>query len=440
MQSFSKLKVLWIADKPIRRIRKSINLDEKAPFGGWLEGASDLILEKGEISLSYCFQSHASFEGNVDEIYYFTVPTAKVVRRKQITDYSKETFEQFSRQLKMLQPDVIQIFGTEMWFHRQFIYMLHKLGLLERTIVWIQGLTYFCSNVYTSGLSHREISSMTPWEFVRGTNISGICKRLKMNGANEVEAIRLLKNVFIRTDWDYACCKSINRNLNFYKCNETLRASFYQDKKWDINNIERHSIFVSQYGTPLKGFHQMLKALAILVREFPDVKLYTTGEDLLHPLKNHASRLKEPSYYKILRSMIKELRIEKHVVFLGTLMEDEMRDRYVISHVCVSSSSIENSPNSVGEAMILGVPIVASDVGGVGSLITHKIEGLLYPFSEYTLLAEYISHIFSNDKLAQNISCAARKRALLTHSREANYETLLLAYRTMIGKRYKKFG
>jgi glycosyltransferase involved in cell wall biosynthesis len=56
-----------------------------------------------------------------------------------------------------------------------------------------------------------------------------------------------------------------------------------------------------------------------------------------------------------------------------------MRDRYLSSALFVCPSTIENSPNSLGEAMLLGMPCISADVGGVRSIFTDGEDGILYP-------------------------------------------------------------
>ncbi len=426
------LNVLWIAFQPIPIITQTLKLGDNVATGGWLQGAADIVCSHDEISLSYCFQHEESCEGKAGRISYYTMGVVPEVHSRDITAYREEDFNRFKEIIEKVQPDIIHIYGTEKWFQRQFVLMANDLGLLEKTVVWIQGLVGFCAHCYTDGLSVRQFKKKTFWELIRGTNVEGIQKRLALNGQSEIRILKLLKNVFVRTEWDSACCKAINPNLTLHFCNETLRPAFFENKVWKKEKVKKHSIFMSQYGTPIKGYHQMLKALPIILKEFPDTVLYTTGADLLIPSDSLMRKLREPSYIKVLREEIKENRLEQHVRFLGTLQGEEMRDQYLASHVFVSASSIENSPNSVGEAMILGVPTVASDVGGVSSMMTHREEGLLYPFNEYAVLAEYVCRIFRDDTLAAEISQKARKRALDTHDKENNYRTLLKCYQQMI--------
>ncbi len=431
-ENSDRLKVLWIAYQPLPAILKEIKPEAKIVTGGWLEGAAENVIARDEIELSYCFQYLENVDGRVGGITYFSMPVAQIVTRKEILRYREKDFVRFKKFVEQVKPDIIQIFGTETWFQRQFAFMLQQMGLIDRTVVWIQGLSSFCANSYYAGLELTQIKRKTIWEFIRGTNVQGIKKRLEINGFGESRELSVLRNVFVRTDWDKACCKAFNPQLKMFHCNETLRPAFYQDIIWNIEGVEKFSIFMSQCGTPIKGFHQMLKAMSIIVKEFPEAKLYVTGNDLLVKPHKVMDRVREQSYFRMLREEIYARKIEHNIVFLGTLYEKEMRDRYVKSNVFVSASTIENSPNSVAEAMILGVPTIASDVGGVSSMVLGGKEGLLYPFYEYALLAECICKVFRDSKLAEDLSHFSRLRALETHDQEQNYELLMQSYRLIM--------
>ena len=131
---------------------------------------------------------------------------------------------------------------------------------------------------------------------------------------------------------------------------------------------------------------------------------------------------------------IKKYNLEKNVVFLGALDEKAMCERYLKSHVFISPSSIENSPNSVGEAMILGTPTVTSDVGGVKTLFRHNEDGFIYQADAPYMLADCIIKIFESDELAKVFSENARKHASVTHNRENNLKTMIKIYEEISGK------
>jgi glycosyltransferase involved in cell wall biosynthesis len=102
--------------------------------------------------------------------------------------------------------------------------------------------------------------------------------------------------------------------------------------------------------------------------------------------------------------------------------------RFLKTHVFICPSAIENSPNSVGEAMLLGVPVVSSDVGGVHNLLVDKKDGILYPKNKTNQLKNAVLSIFDDDKLAMSLSSNARAHALVTHDPETNYQRLLEIY------------
>ena len=55
-----------------------------------------------------------------------------------------------------------------------------------------------------------------------------------------------------------------------------------------------------------------------------------------------------------------------------------MKERYLKSGLFVCCSAIENSPNSLGEAMLLGLPCVTADVGGIKSIFDADKDGIMY--------------------------------------------------------------
>jgi glycosyltransferase involved in cell wall biosynthesis len=280
-------------------------------------------------------------------------------------------------------------------------------------------------------MKEKDTRKFTLRDIFRHNNIWHQRSNFEKRGSYEVEAIKQVENVIGRTDWDKACVQRLNPDVKYHFCNETLRPAFYEHK-WDISNCERHSIFVSQSLYPIKGFHLMLEAMCDIVKEYPDAHLYTTGAD--PRTMSFKNKLRRTYYSKHLEKLIKKYNLTDHVTFLGRLGEEEMCDRYLRSHVFVSPSSIENSPNSVGEAMILGVPTVSSDVGGVKNQLTHNEEGFVYQADAPYMAAYYVKKIFADDGLAKSISEAAKRHAEITYNKDLNFSQLEKIYMEISGK------
>ena len=248
-------------------------------------------------------------------------------------------------------------------------------------------------------------------------------------GKYEEMALKKCKNVIGRTDWDRACVYQINPTAEYFFNNETLRPQFYNGQ-WNVNNCERHSVFISQGNYPIKGLHFAIEGLGIVKKEFPDLKVYVAGGDIVSHEKMKP-KWRRNAYSNYLIDLIEKNKLQDCIVFCGMLTEENMKKRFLRSNVFVSPSTIENSPNSVGEAMILGVPIVSSDVGGVKDMLNHKEEGFIYQLDAPYMLAYYISQIFRVDNVANAISERARVKACKTHSQENNAMVLKQIYRTI---------
>ena len=114
-----------------------------------------------------------------------------------------------------------------------------------------------------------------------------------------------------------------------------------------------------------------------------------------------------------------------------------MWEQYLKVNVFVLPSVIENSPNSLAEAMILGVPCIAADVGGVSSMLEHTKEGYIYRVDEPHMLAYYLYEIMQNQELAQSFSVNARERALQEFDEIANTQKVVEMYRDIMEQRKK---
>jgi len=412
------MKIIWICNIILPEISQKENLPV-ANGGGWLVGLSNDLLKEDNISLIVCFPCEKKIEGAIGRLRY--------------TSFSKKNTE-----LDMLDiigsasPDIIHIFGTEYAHALAAVNACERLKKINRVVVSVQGMVSVCAKHYFNGVPRNVQKGFSFRDIIKRQNIELGKRDFQERGKNEKEVIKKVRHVIGRTDWDYACTHQINPSVNYHFCNESLRDSFYEHN-WEIGSCERQSIFVSQCGYPLKGFHRVLEALAIVLRFYPDAKVYTTGRPELTD-KKLRSRLKLSYYEKYLLKQIKKLGLEKHVEFLGGLNEKAMCKQFLKSHVFVSASSIENSPNSVGEAMLLGVPTISSDVGGVKNMLLHGVEGLVYQHDAPYMLAHYICEIFKDDERAKMFSTNAKIHAQKTHDRKKNAEKLLHIYFDLLEK------
>lgn len=415
------MKILWLVNIPTEEASKLMN-DTPSPFGGWFNSTSKLVAESSDIELSIAFPKpkiNGVLTLNGQRIKYFAFPAPRRPSGKERKDIGS-----LARILEEANPDIVHIFGTELP-HSNAMARLCKEKRV-RCVIQIQGLVSVIAKHYSSGLSERVQRRSTFRNIILRDNIKRQQKLFASRGELEIEAIGSVKHIIGRTTWDKACSKQINPEATYYHCNETLRAEFY-NHQWSIDNCERHSIFVSQASYPVKGLHQVLEAMPIVLKKFPDTKLYVAGKDKTKAA-SFRDRLEMPYYGKYLRKLIMKYGLENNVLFTGILDEKKMCQRYLEANVFVSASSIENESNSLSEAKILGVPCVASYVGGVTDRLIDNQDGFFYQFDAPYMLAHYICEIFSDNSLAAKFSENARKHALETHDRDKNLARLLEIY------------
>lgn len=343
--------------------------------------------------------------------------------------YLPELETQFRNEVAAFEPDVIHVWGTEYGHTLAMMNACESLNMLDRVVVSVQGLCSVIARHYAEGVPAMVQHSYTIRDFLRQDNISQQQRKFEARGELEIQALRKARHVIGRTDWDRACTRQINPDVQYHFCNETLREVFYQDK-WSYSTCRKHRIFASSCSYPVKGFHYLLEAFAQIVKIYPDAILTVTGQSPLE-MRGLKSKLRQGSYARYLAKLIRKYGLEDRVEFLGDLSAEQMRDAYLDANVFVLPSTIENSPNSLGEAMLLGVPCVASAVGGVSDMMSNRQEGYIYQPSAPYMLAYYIDQVFAMEEKAEIMGSAAYIRGSATHGPLKNLNDLLEIYRVI---------
>lgn len=420
------MKVLWITNILLPEATEMLGKGKALKgSGGWLIGAATALLQTNEVELYIAAptthtKNLKKIVGN--KIVYYAIPRPS----NQFKYWRK--YEYYWKIIQSeVKPDIVHIHGTE--FSHGLAYV--RACGADNVVASIQGMTSVYWKHYADGLSLRTILCNTSLvELIRGSSLWQTQNKIKKVGRYEIECIASVSHVIGRTFWDRAHTWAINPSIHYHFCNETLRDVFYYGQ-WSYVGCKKHSIFVAQAKNSIKGFHQLLLALPLILREFPDTEIRVPGAFSLDA-KTFIHKIIESGYSRYLRSLIKHNELQNHIVFLGALSGEEMKMELLRANVFISPSSIENSPNSVGEAQILGTPCISSDVGGVCDMIQHGVSGFIYRFEEIEMLARYVCDIFSGRVDVDSISNNERECARLRHDRERNCETMINIYKSML--------
>ena len=175
----------------------------------------------------------------------------------------------------------------------------------------------------------------------------------------------------------------------------------------------------------------MLSAMPEILEKYPDAHLYVAGNNIMGRSK-YPYFLRASAYSKYIKSLISKNKLKKKVTMLGALTDEGMKQQFLESSVFVCPSIIENSPNSVGEAMLLGVPVVAARTGGIPDMIAENKDGLLFEKGNVQELAKCILQIWDEPVISAVYGDNAAVHARATHDADANYRRLVEIYKTII--------
>lgn len=420
------IRILWLTNIILPKIAQEIG-EHAGNGGGWIIGMFDQLKKNKDIEIVYCFcllNRPEVVKGKIDNVKYYGVPK----RYTNPTKYDENLERYFCNILEKETPDLVHIFGTEYAHTLAMVNVCREKKI--KTVISIQGLVSIIAQHYMASLPAKIQKKFTFRDFLRQDNLQQQQKKFVIRGKIEIEALKKVKHIIGRTTWDKACTSWINPDAKYHFCNETLREEFYRHK-WNIDECEQHSIFLSQAAYPIKGLHFMLEAMPLILSRYPDAKLYIAGNNRFK-VDTLKAKLRMSSYGKYIKSLIEKYNLHNHMEFTGLLNEEQMCARYLKSNVFVSPSIVENESNSVSEAKILGVPCVASYVGGVIDRIQHKEDGFVYQTDAPYMLAHYVCEIFRDKNQALKFSENARKHAMKTHDKDENTNRLVSIYNDIL--------
>lgn len=419
------MRILWIVNTIFPYPAEMLGKDKNV-FGGWMIGLLNALKQKDDIKIAVASTYNGKeLKKYIDNnIIYYLVPC------KDNTKYDKKLEIYWKKIEDEFDPNLVHLHGTE---------YAHGLAYLracpnKKSILSLQGLLGSIAKNYLLGISRKDVyRNMTFRDFIKNDNMIRQKESFEKRSIYEEEIIKKVDVLIGRTKWDYNETLKVVGFDKYFKCNESLRNVFY-NYEWKYNEVEKNAIFVSQASYPIKGFHEMIKAISIVKNKISNVKVYIAGHNIIDD-KSLKSKLKMSGYAKYLKSLIRKYNVSDNIEFIGLLSEEKVVKKMLTCNLYVQASLIENSSNSLGEAMILGMPIVASNVGGTSTMIENEKEGLLYDCQDYKQLAVNIITLLGNSTKAINLGKNARKHALLTHDREINATTMYNIYKEVLDEK-----
>lgn len=409
--------IIWLVGFKLPEFSVALG-EEPLNRGGWLPSLVGAIRSlKAEIGLTIVCEGKTRREVAIRGVRYVMMPRNQVARFIEVE-----------------KPDVIHIHGTE----GNWAAMPKDTFGSMPTVASLQGIIQGYYPHYTGALLPREVKSVWNWPNILLTRYTvfrgGEVWRTKRSDG-ELRAFKDFKVFLGRTEWDKAWTKYLAPGAKYYHVGEILRAPFYEGGRSEETIVPRTIYCGASMNYPLKGGHWLLRAVASLKTKYPDIKLRVANATKVKPLKGLVGWIKQGEYHRYLAKLIKELGLEKNVDLLASLTAEQVADELKKAEVFVLPSMCENSPNSLGEAMLMGCPAIATDVGGTKTILKDGEQGVLVPSGDPAILAYQIEQFFEHPEQARQYAKAAQADAEKRYDPQTVVKQLTEAYQTISVKK-----
>lgn len=395
------MRVLWFSPTP--SLYSSYSNSHNG--GGWISSLEQIVRSVNDISLGVAFKLDGQKPKNIiDDVTYYCIDSKSNGVQKYI-----EIIDDFK-------PDIIQIFGSENEFgdicsHTDIPVVIHMQGCLPpyHNALFPVGMNKF-DFLIGRGLTLRR-------RFMGWRSEPSFRRRAE----HEINTIRSCKFFMGRTDWDKALVNLFNPTAKYFHCEEALRDSFLNmDKHWAPSSQDKIKI-ISVISNPwYKGVDLILKTAKLLKR-------FTSMSFEWNVFGVSDIRFYEYKYGIFANNVNVNIR--------GSVGKEVLVNELCNSSVYVHPSYIDNSPNSVCEAQFIGIPVLATNVGGIPSLVKDGETGFLFPANDPYMLANLIKTIVNDVSLSGKISSAEISVAKTRHNPDSIKTTLLNVYNYILNEK-----
>lgn len=412
------MKVLWFE---ITVPSKYKNAD--AVLGGWQDSLEKIVSKGEDIELYIAFDTNdpKSERKKIGKVHYTPIITSSSIYEKfeslwTSIPMSTRVVEQAISVVNEVHPDIIHVFGTE------WPYGLIASRVDCPVVLHIQGALVPYNNAnFPPNYDLKSVLSTVPvFNLRRRIGLRLTYHKRRTNEVIEREVWRNVCYYMGRTEWDRRLSKIMHPNRHYYHVDEALRDDFINSKyEWQVPHNKKLFLISTGCGTFWKGPDMLLKTAKILKEQGVDFEWRVAG--------------KMAEYVKVAVEKKEKSRFEdNNIVFVGQLGPDSLKEMLLTSTMYVHTAYIENSPNSICEAQYLGVPVVSTNVGGISSLLTDKIEGLLVSSNDPWQMACAILELANNKELMTKFSESSMIRARERHNPDIIYKQLILCYKSVI--------
>lgn len=411
------MKVLWFnLSTP-----KNYNSDGRTLLGGWQDSLESIVKAYSNIELYIAFKGIGKVK-HIDNVTYIPINPqfSKNERLKNFFSWETESNKLIQKAIKVVdeyRPDLIHVFGTEWPFGLIALYT--KIPV----VIHVQGAIspYYNAkfppgyNIFTYVAAMKGNIARYIWHYIQTT-------KQKSREKMEKKIFKNVKYYMGRTCWDKAITKVCNKDRIYFHVDEALRPAFLEENRhWTLNENNSDILRIVTIGcsTMYKGLDMMIKT---------GTQLKCLGINFEWNIIGHM-----PNEFRMMVEYKEKKKFKDcNINILGFQSPEFISELLCNSSIYVHTAYIENSPNSLCEAQIMGLPIVSTNVGGISSLVSDGVDGVLVPANDPYRMAFEISELFSDKERMIEYSLKGMERAQIRHNPQNIAEDLMNCYNTII--------
>lgn len=216
-----------------------------------------------------------------------------------------------------------------------------------------------------------------------------------------------MKMLFEQGEQFYPVCQYLADRINAWGCPaEKIKVLYggvdlsqYRYKAPTMNDSQ-NIISVGRL-VEKKGHHILMKAFKKIKDKYPNATLTIIGKGELEGyLISLANQLNLGDSFRLLHHLPKET-VKEYMA---------KADLFCAASLEASNGDVEGIPNTLKEAMALGVPVISTTHAGIPELITNKVEGILVKGNKIQRLANALDYMLSDRTRWERYTIAARKK------------------------------
>ncbi len=403
VENESKLRIVWICDLMNQTIIEKFGLNGKfRERGPWISLGIEEIKKRDDIELyviapfSCILKNYRYSDGNIH--YYFIKIGIPFMKRNWPRIFLFNLWSnyyffniQVRKIVEKINPDLINLWGAENAYYSSSIFHIHNYPIL----ITIQG-------------------------FVSLDN--------ELDNINTIYKKRVKVEKKILSDFKYFGIEatSMEKYIRTFNPNAKMFWShlFFTKPKAKNDVTKEYDLVYFARLTKEKGIEDLIDAVSIVKSQIREISLCVIG---------HANY----AFEKYLKSKIKELELDDNITFKGFIpLQNEVHHEVRKARISVLPTYNDTIPGTIVESMLLGLPVICYNTGGIPDLNKEDEHIILVEQGNINKMADEIVHLLRDINKQKELAEKARKFALVEFDNANSVNLMIQAYKDVIKDYY----